>query len=127
MNTRLRLWLLAALLALSASGSLAQVAPPPTTVYLYDGAGNMTRSTSTAVDPQNCGAVGTTCGFGKTCCSGACVDISSDPTNCKSCGRVCKVPMPYCRAFTCTASPCPPGNYDCNGNCVYRLPCPEIQ
>jgi hypothetical protein len=34
MNTRTRLSLLAALVALSASGSQAQVAPPPTTVYL---------------------------------------------------------------------------------------------
>jgi hypothetical protein len=126
MNTRIRLWLLAALLALSASGSQAQVAPPPTTVYLYDGAGNMTRSSSTATDPLNCGAVGTTCGMGMTCCSGTCVDIWSDPNNCTKCGKVCRAPTPYCHPFGCSAF-CPIGTYDCNGTCVDRLPCPELQ
>jgi len=117
MNTRLRLWLLAALLALSASGSQAQVAPPPTTVYGYDGAGNMTRSTSTAVDPQNCGAVGTTCGFGKTCCSGACVDTQWDPKNCGTCGRVCTAGGPLCWASTCHTF-CPADFCLVNGICV---------
>jgi len=125
MNTRLRLWLLAALLALSASGSLAQVAPPPTSVYGYDGAGNMTRSTSTAVDPQNCGAVGATCGFGKTCCSGACVDTGYDPKNCGTCGRVCTVKTggAICAGSYCVTS-CPADTCLVNGICTSCTPPP---
>ncbi|KAI7835304.1 hypothetical protein COHA_010793, partial [Chlorella ohadii] len=40
-------------------------------------------------DAQNCGACGTACEDGLSCCSGTCKDLQSDASNCGTCGTVC--------------------------------------
>src|SRR5262249_49793427 len=69
-------------------------------------------------DGANCGACGTACAMGLTCCSGHCADTSNDPGHCGACGQACMIPnaMPGCAMGKCTAGSCNPGFADCNAN-----------
>ncbi len=71
-----------------------------------------------AVDPENCGACGNTCGPGAYCngscqclpgltpCSGACVDLRSDPDHCGSCGHACPPTARNCAEGNCVPTDC---------------------
>ncbi len=97
------------------------------TVFKYDGAGNMTGAASTLSDPANCGAVGNACPAGQGCCSGTCVDLATSRSNCGTCGKVCagKPPVGVCYQATCFSS-CPSETCPINGTCGPCIP-PVIQ
>jgi hypothetical protein len=71
-----------------------------------------------------CGTCGSyvCCGNGRTCCGGACTDVTDDVLNCGACGFVCDEPGPYefgaCIDGECTYV-CADGAVDCNGTCTF--------
>lgn len=95
------------------------------TVFRYDGAGNMTGRTSTATDPLNCGAVGNACAAGWACCAGVCVNVAADPANCGACGRVCTKGPRLCYQATCVLM-CPADSCPVNGTCGSCSPPGEV-
>lgn len=98
------------------------IARAQSTVFTYDGAGNVTGRTSTDTDPLNCGAIGNACAAGRACCGGVCVDLTADPTNCGKCGQVCKFKPPgVCYRSACMAV-CPADTCPTNGTCGSCLP-----
>ncbi|MBN1770972.1 MAG: hypothetical protein JXB32_06925 [Deltaproteobacteria bacterium] len=83
------------------------------------------------VDPENCGACGTscapdevcgdfacrfTCPEGTTNCSRACVDVLHDPNNCGGCGTMCR-DTEYCQEGVCV-DVCPREMIRCGDVCV---------
>jgi hypothetical protein len=52
-------------------------------------AGPDTSADACQAEASACGAGGDLCAGSLSCCSGACVDLTSDTTNCGSCGNVC--------------------------------------
>src|SRR5206468_1715717 len=77
-------------------------------------------------DWWNCGLCGRHCASNESCCGGACVDLSKGVCwvdhgemqcqDCGACGVICPLGR-FCTAGRCT---CPPGQFECAGEC-----CPE--
>jgi len=72
-------------------GAASGAAAPSATVYRYDAAGNLVRVSSTATDPDNCGAVGAVCSWNH-------------------------VPARACVDGSCNSAACEAGWADCDGN-----------
>ncbi|MEZ4410482.1 MAG: hypothetical protein R3A52_28980 [Polyangiales bacterium] len=68
-------------------------------------------------DGANCGACGTACGAGQSCCAGACATTATDRANCGACGAVCDYAngTPACAAGACGGT-CTSGYGDCDGD-----------
>ena len=45
------------------------------------------------LDAVNCGACGTICPAGQSCCAGTCIDTRDAEANCGACGNVCTAPQ----------------------------------
>jgi hypothetical protein len=98
-------------------------APTPSTVYVYDNAGNITAVIDLATDLQNCGALGTVCvPVNEACCAGTCIDTRYDAANCGSCGTSCSIRTPACLNSKCGT--CPLDMEPCRGVCVGIGQCP---
>jgi hypothetical protein len=90
-----------------------------TTVFEYDGAGNLLRVSSVASDGGSC-LDGTTCPSGHSCCGGACVDLTSSTTHCGACGTACAAPVggfAVCSDSRCLPGECFAPSSDCAGVC----------
>lgn len=89
---RRRLLLLGGTAILNALAGNA-IAGTPTSVYVYDAAGNVTRVADTRSDPENCGAAANVCAPTAHCCDGECATCTDLRKNCTEtdvdCGGTC--------------------------------------
>lgn len=87
--------------------------------------GNQTCCSGACVDlssnNNNCGACGNVCPGGDTCCSGECANLSNDDNNCGSCGNVCPA------GTSCVGGACVSNNNTSCGNCGNITPCSSDQ
>lgn len=130
---------LAGLIAVAAT--VVTFAGTPSTLYVYDNAGNIIRVTDTAVDPQNCGAANVVCSTNHvtaacsggvcngTCASGwgdcnsnkqtdGCEASLTTTSNCGGCGVTCSTNhiQPMCSSNGVCSGACASGWGDCNSN-----------
>ena len=145
---RLTPWLVGLIAVATAAATFAAT---PSTLYVYDNAGNILSVTDTGVDPKNCGGAGMVCPpyshATPTCasgvCGGACTPgwgdcnanlpldgcetVLNTNSNCGACGRVCGL------GYTCRSGACSPLcagvtcaiGYQCDpdtGRCVRFIP-----
>jgi hypothetical protein len=134
-----------ALLAVVLAGAAQGADATPSTVYLYDGAGNVTGILNTATDPDNCGGVGSSYDCSSThitpacaasVCSGTCaagyadcnrdklhdgceVSLMTSSANCGACGVACASGF-GCVTGVCRKN-CPTGQADFCGDGICRL------
>lgn len=136
--------LIGILIATAVTAVAAGAAAPPSLVYTYDAFGNLTRVSSTATDPDNCGGRAVSCSISgvatRACVDGSCsasvcvADFAdcdgnkqsngcetyiSTTWNCGGCGLACStnhVTSTACVGRSCSAGLCAGGWADCNGN-----------
>ena len=116
------------------SGALSCVTPTPAAMELCDGRdddcdGAVDESFDFMTDEDHCGDCATSCGIGRTCCSGACVDTDRDTASCGACGTMCTGSQGCCGGScmelsndpnNCGAcgNVCSGGELCCDGACV---------
>lgn len=126
------------------SGGLVTLVGNPSDSHTYATVPLLTSCSNACVDTNtnsaDCGACGNACTQGFSCnngscgcssagqalCSGVCVNTSIDAKNCGACGNACGSGS-SCQGGHCIPQACPPGFFDCCGNC-YRVgtTCPYI-
>ena len=74
--------------------------------------------TNLHVDNSNCGACGTACAGGNSCCGATCINTAgTDVNNCGACGVACQPTLnatPGCAGGKCVVASCAGGTGDCN-------------